>query len=72
MEENGKLIRLYPVPFRFLTEDQRFKKWQWISARVEKARADHRPESHRIYVDELEAGGQSILMIYGLLALAST
>lgn len=56
MEENGNLIRLYPVPFRMLTEDQQFRKWQWISARIEKARQDHRPESYRIYVDELDAG----------------
>lgn len=56
MEDNGNLIRLYPVPFRLLTQDQKFKKWQWIEARVEKARDDHRPESHRIYVDDLAVG----------------
>jgi len=54
MEETGRLIRLYPVPFRFLTEEQKFRKWQWINARIEKTRDDHRPESHRIYVDDLE------------------
>ena len=48
------MIRLYPVPFRFLTEKQRFRKWQWINARIEKTRDDHRPESHRIYVDDLQ------------------
>ena len=58
MEDNGKLIRLYPVPFRLLTQDQKFKKWQWIEARVEKARDDHRPESHRIYVDDLVTGDE--------------
>ena len=39
MEETGRLIRLYPVPFRFLTEEQKFIKWQWINARIEKTRA---------------------------------
>lgn len=56
LEENGELIRLYPVPFRYLTGDQKFQKWQWINARVEKTREDRRPESHRIYVDELTPG----------------
>lgn len=56
MEEDGSLIRLYPVPFRMIGEDQQFKKWQWITARVEKSPNDHRPESHRIYVDTIQTG----------------
>ena len=51
MTEDGRLIRLYPVPFRLVSDDQQFKKWQWITARFEKARDDHRPESHRVFVD---------------------
>ncbi|MDR7096580.1 hypothetical protein [Hydrogenophaga laconesensis] len=54
MTENGKLVRLYPVPFRLVADDQQFRKWQWIEARVEKANADHRPESHRLFVDTVE------------------
>lgn len=53
MTEDGRLIRLYPVPFRLVSDDQQFKKWQWITARFEKARDDHRPESHRIFVDTI-------------------
>jgi len=53
MEESGKLIRLYPVPFRLIDDAAKFKKWQWISAQVEKANKDHRPESHRIGVDTI-------------------
>jgi hypothetical protein len=52
--EDGRLIRLFPVPFRLIADDQQFCKWQWISARIEKARDDHRPESHRIFVDGIE------------------
>lgn len=37
MDENGQLIRLYPVPFRLIENDKQFKKWQWISARLEKS-----------------------------------
>lgn len=58
--EDGTLIRLYPVPFRLVSDDQQFKKWQWIKARIEKAPADHRPESHKIYVDTIECLGDPI------------
>jgi hypothetical protein len=50
MEETGQLVRLYPVPFRLMQDEAQFKKWQWIEAEVEKARKDHRPESHQIRV----------------------
>ena len=53
MEPNGQLLRLYPVPFRLLTDESQFKKWQWIEADVEKSRDDHRPESHRIRADTI-------------------
>ncbi len=56
MEEDGRLIRLYPVPFRLIQDHQQFQKWQWITACVEKTPNDHRPESHRIYVDTIKTG----------------
>jgi hypothetical protein len=52
--EAGKLIRLFPVPFRLIADEQQFRKWQWVTALVERARDDHRPESHRIFVDKIE------------------
>lgn len=60
MDESGKLIRLFPVPFRLVSDEQQFKKWQWIEARVRKAREDNRPESHRISVDTIEVLGDPI------------
>jgi hypothetical protein len=42
--------RLFPVPFRLIERGQQFKKWQWIETLIEKAPADHRRESHKIYV----------------------
>ena len=44
----GRLIRLYPIPFRYLTAEKAFKKWQWIEADISKAKSDYRPESHKI------------------------
>jgi len=57
MDDSGRLIRLFPVPFRLITDDQQFKKWQWIRARVRKAGDDHRAESFRISVDTIETQG---------------
>jgi hypothetical protein len=54
IDESGNLVRIYPMPFRLVSDDQQFKKWQWIEARIEKAPADHRPESHKIYVDTIK------------------
>lgn len=54
MNENGALIRLFPVPFRMVNQEQQFAKWQWIEALIEKSPVDHRPESHKIYVDTIK------------------
>lgn len=60
MDESGKLVRLYPVPFRLIEDDKQFKKWQWISVRLEKAGNDHRPESHKIFVDTIQCDAEPL------------
>ncbi|MCB1167645.1 MAG: hypothetical protein KDK33_15915 [Leptospiraceae bacterium] len=45
--EEGEWVRLYPVPFRKMDFDQRFRKYQWVEVEVEKNRSDFRPESYR-------------------------
>lgn len=45
--ENGSWIRIYPVPFRKLGYQNRYKKWQWIEIDLEKNTSDFRPESYR-------------------------
>lgn len=54
INDRGLLRRLYPIQFRLIEEGRKFKKWQWITARVEKAVNDHRPESFKIFVDTVE------------------
>lgn len=56
--DKGCMRRLYPVPFRLIENTQKFKKWQWVNVRIEKASKDRRPESHKIYVDTLDCGHQ--------------
>ncbi len=41
-------IRLYPIPFRDLDSDQRFKKYNIIEVKAAKAKNDHRPESYKV------------------------
>ena len=53
IDESGKLVRIYPMPFRLVSSEKQFKKWQWISARIEKSRKDHRAESHKVFVDTI-------------------
>lgn len=60
LEEGAQLIRLFPVPFRLIRDDQQFRKWQWVNARIEKAGNDRRPESHKIYVDTIDCSEQPI------------
>ncbi|MBQ0945346.1 hypothetical protein KAK07_18555 [Ideonella sp. 4Y16] len=60
MSENGHLVRLFPVPFRLVEDEQQFRKWQWISARVRRAQDDARPESHRMSVDTIELDGEPL------------
>jgi len=52
--ENGTWIRLYPVPYRKLDEMQRYKKYSWIEANVEKNPKDFRPESYRPQLESIE------------------
>jgi hypothetical protein len=54
ISESGELMRLYPVPFRLIQDEQQFKKWQWVNARLFKSNTDNRPESYKVYVDTIE------------------
>ena len=51
--DQGSMRRIFPVPFRLIEENRQFIKLQWIEAKVEKAREDHRLESFKIFVDTI-------------------
>src|SRR5262245_24005498 len=53
LTEDGRWIRLFPIPYRFLDADKRFQKYHWIEARVRKATSDVRPESYHIDLDSI-------------------
>lgn len=46
IERDGRFIRLYPVPFRFLDDEQQYGRWDVIRVRVYRDTRDPRPESH--------------------------
>jgi hypothetical protein len=49
----GEWRRLFPVPYRFLTQDRRFRKYQWIDVAITKA-SDPRPESYKIQGESIK------------------
>jgi len=57
--EDGKWIRLFPLPFRYLEYAKQFKKYQWIEASVTKA-SDPRPESYKIVLDSIRFVGKRL------------
>jgi len=50
---DGKWIRLFPVPYRFLDPDKRFSKYQWIECSVVRAAGDARVESYTLDRDSI-------------------
>ncbi|MDP2548491.1 hypothetical protein [Oceanobacter sp. 4_MG-2023] len=52
--EEGEFLRLYPIPYTQLSQEQRFRRFDWIEATVWKAGGrDHRPESHKLDPDSI-------------------
>ncbi|UFP95822.1 hypothetical protein [Gloeobacter morelensis] len=47
-------IRLYPIRFRYLEEDKRFKRWSIIGVEIERNTRDYRRESYRVNEDSIE------------------
>lgn len=57
LREDGSWIRLYPIPFRSLNREQeQYRKYQWLSARLRQRSSDPRPESFSPDVDSIELG----------------
>lgn len=57
--ENGQWIRIFPIPYRLLDQDKRFRKYQWIKVSAKKA-TDDRPESYEIRQDSIEILGDPL------------
>lgn len=57
--EDGRWMRIYPVPFRKMGLEKQYQKYQWISVDVERNRKDPRPESHKVLnFDTMKPAGE--------------
>lgn len=45
--EDGSWIRLFPMPFRLLGNEQKYPKYTWVEVNAERNTSDFRPESYR-------------------------
>lgn len=52
--QTQKWVRLYPIPYRDLDEDIKFKKYATIQVRAIKPKDDKRPESFKVDVDSIK------------------
>lgn len=50
--DDGRWIRLFPIPYRYMAAETRFIKYQWVAASVRKA-SDPRPESFTPDLDSI-------------------
>jgi hypothetical protein len=50
--DTGQWIRLFPMPYRYLSLDKRFRKYQWIEVNTKKA-SDSRLESYQLDPDSI-------------------
>lgn len=58
--DDGSWIRIYPLPFRALDYESRYKKYQWIELSLIKNTSDPRPESFRVIDPEAIILGQFV------------
>ena len=45
--EDGRWIRIYPIPFRSLPPEKKFEKYEWIQLDLVRNTSDFRPESYK-------------------------
>lgn len=54
IDEDGRMIRIHPVPKRYLDDDQAFKNFQRIRVRIQPNRDDPRPDTMRVDFESIE------------------
>lgn len=62
INRNGYWYRLYPIPYRYLTSDKQFAKYQWIEVKVSPVdeSKDSRKESRRPHLNTLTTLGKPL------------
>jgi hypothetical protein len=57
--EQGEWVRLFPIPYRFLAFDKRFRRYQWVKVATLRS-SDARPESYKINPTSIELLGKPL------------
>ncbi len=52
--EKGEVLRLYPIPLRYLEAGSRYKLWTWARFTIQKNPSDKRKESFRVREDSIQ------------------
>ena len=60
LTQEGELRRLFPIPFRLLAGDDRFKRWEWVRMKLSRKTSDVRPESRKIEIDSIVRRGDFV------------
>jgi hypothetical protein len=58
-DDGKQFVRLFPVPYRFLSSDKRFRKYQWIEVDTAKA-SDGRSESLKIRGESIRIASEEL------------
>jgi hypothetical protein len=56
LEDGAGMVRVHPIPRRYLDEGHQFKSWQWVTALTQTHTGDPRPESLRVEPNSIELG----------------
>ena len=60
LTKEGELRRLFPIPFRLLAGEDRFKRWEWVRMKLSQKTSDARPESRKIEIDSIIRPGDFV------------
>jgi len=59
--DDGSWVRVYPLPFRKLDYENRYKKFQWMELELVKNTDDPRPESYKIVnIEDVKLVGEPV------------
>lgn len=57
--ESGEVVRLYPISWRYLEQEQRYKQWTWAEFEIAKDPSDNRKESYKVKEGSISILSQS-------------
>ena len=56
--ESGELLRLYPISWRYLEMEKRYRQWTWAKFEITKNPSDKRKESYKVKEGSIEILGR--------------